>query len=52
MPYTVRMARKLRPASFVVIALLSYVILNEPLGGLRIAGTALVVIGVVLVAQT
>ena len=38
--------------SFVVIALLSYVILNEPLGGLRIAGTALVVIGVVLVAQT
>jgi drug/metabolite transporter (DMT)-like permease len=38
--------------SFVVIALLSYVVLNEPFGGLRIAGTALVVIGVVLVAQT
>ncbi len=38
--------------SFVIIALLSYVILNEPFGGLRIAGTALVVIGVLLVAQT
>jgi drug/metabolite transporter (DMT)-like permease len=38
--------------SFVVVALLSWLFLHESFGPLRIAGTALVVLGVVLVSQS
>lgn len=38
--------------SFVVVAVLSWLVLHESFGPLRIAGTVLVVAGVVLVAQS